>query len=238
MRNWPFPRHAISAVRRASIVAEFGDAPPANRPSWRIANAEAARPRLYVYDVIGGWDLDASGFVQAVNDIGDDVEAIDLHINSPGGFVYDAVAMYEALADHPAPVHVHVDGLAASAASFLAQIGESRDIAKAGRVMIHDAQVMAWGSPADLREAADLADAVSDDIAVYYADRAGGKPADWRAAMTATSWYSAAEAVDAGLMDAVKKRKTGGDDADAGDDDGPDNRTRVLRARARITLGG
>jgi ATP-dependent protease ClpP protease subunit len=237
MRNWPFPRHAISAVRRASIVAEFGDAPAATMPSWRLANAAGARPRLYVYDVIGGWDLDASTFVQAVNDIADDAEAIDLHINSPGGFVYDAVAMYEALSDHPAPVHVHVDGLAASAASFLAQIGETRDIAKAGRVMIHDAQVMAWGSPADLREAADLADAVSDDIAGYYADRAGGKPGDWRAAMTATSWYSAAEAVDAGLMDTVKKRKTSGDDAGE-DDDGPDNRTRVLRARARITLGG
>jgi len=234
MRNLPFPRHAMSAVRRASIVAEFGDQPDRSTPCWRFRNVDG-RPRLYVYDVIGGWDLDASSFVAQVNDIPDDAEGIDLHINSPGGFVYDAVAMYEALADHPAPVAVHVDGLAASAASFLAMIGETRAIAKAGRVMIHDAQMVVWGSPAELEEAAALGHAVSDDIAGYYADRAGGKPADWRTAMRATTWYSAAESVDAGLMDSVKKRAS----ADDGDSDsGPDARTRVLMARARITLGG
>lgn len=210
---------------------------PAMRAAWRAAAAvpERSTPcfravaagesaKLYVYDVIGGWDNDAGEFVKTVHDL--DVATIDLHVNSPGGLVYDAVAMYEALDQSPAAVHVHVDGMAASAASFLAMVGDQVDIAKAGRMMIHDAQVLAWGSPADLREAADLGDAVSNDIAGYYAARAGGKPADWRAAMTATTWYSASEAVDAGLADRVSGTGT----------DGPDNRSRIITARHRALI--
>lgn len=201
-----------------------------DRACWRVANVDSPRPKLYVMDVIGGWDMDAGEFVRAVHDI--DADALDLHINSPGGFVYDAVAMFEALAGHPAEVAVHIDGLAASAASFLAQVGDTIDIAKAGRMMIHDAQMIAFGSPADLREAADLGDAVSDDIAQFYADRAGGKASEWRAKMTATTWYSASEAVAAGLADRVtpaKKKSTSGPE---------DQASQLIRARARVALGG
>ncbi len=227
MRNLPFPRHAMSAIRRASIVAEFGEAPAAVRPSWSLRN-EGDRPKLYVYDVIGGWDLDAAEFVQAVHGL--TATDIDLHINSPGGFVYDAVAMYEALEQHPAQVHVQVDGLAASAASFLAMVGDTVTVARGARGMIHDAQMVAWGSPAQLQEAVDLGHAVSDDIAGYYAARAGGKPADWRAAMTAETWYSAQQMVDAGLADSV-----------SGSKDAPEDiRVQAIRARhrARITAKG
>jgi ATP-dependent protease ClpP protease subunit len=194
-------------------------------PCFRLVNA--ATPKLYVYDVIGGYDMDATDFVQTVHSL--DAKTIDLHVNSPGGLVYDGVAMYEALKAHPATVNVHVDGLAASAASFLAQAGDSIETAGGSRWMIHDAQVAAWGSPADLREAADLGDAVSNDIAGIYAGRAGGKPAAWRTAMSATTWYSAQQAVDAGLADRV-----------AGTTAGPDNRTRLIQARFRAlaTQGG
>jgi ATP-dependent protease ClpP protease subunit len=193
-------------------------------PCFRLVNA--AIPKLYVHGVIGGYDLDASEFVQAVHSL--DTKGIDVHINSPGGFVFDAVAMHEALVSHPAKVAVHVDGLAASAASFLAQAGDTVETAKGSRWMIHDAQGIGIGSPADMREYADLLDAVSDDIAGLYAARAGGKPATWRAAMTKTTWYSAGEAVDAGLADRVSSN------------DGPDNRTRLIQARHRAltTPGG
>jgi ATP-dependent protease ClpP protease subunit len=193
-------------------------------PCFSVVNAET--PKLFVFGTIGGFDNDASEFVQAVHSL--DAKAIDLHVNSPGGFVYDGVAMYEALKAHPATVNVHIDGLAASAASFLAQAGDSVEIAKAGRMMIHDAQGIGIGSPADMREYADLLDSVSNDISAIYADRAGGKPAAWRSAMQATTWYSAAEAVDARLADRV----SGGS--------GPDNRTRLIQARFRAlaTQGG
>lgn len=190
-----------------------------DEPCFKIVNAEV--PKLYVYGVIGGYDNDSADFVQAVHGI--DAKAIDLHVNSPGGFVYDGVAMYEALQAHSASVAVHIDSLAASAASFLAQAGDSVDISSAGRMMIHDAQGVGIGSPADMREYADLLDAVSDDIAGIYAARAGGKPATWRTAMTATTWYSASQAVDAKLADRVTGTKTGE----------ADNRTRLIQARHR-----
>jgi ATP-dependent protease ClpP protease subunit len=207
-----------AAWRNAAAVPERA------APCFRMVDA-ADVPKLYVYDFIGGWDSDAGEFVQAVHGL--DAKVIDLHVNSPGGFVYDAVAMYEALDSHPATVNVHVDGLAASAASFLAMVGDSRRISRGGRMMIHDAQVLAMGSPADLREAADLADSVSDDIAGYYAARAGGKPGEWRTAMRAETWYSATQAKDAGLVDAVQAPPA------KDKDKGPDNRTRLLRARHR-----
>jgi ATP-dependent protease ClpP protease subunit len=214
----------LAALRAAWRVT--AEVPERSTPCFRVVNA--ATPKLYVYDVIGGWDLDAGEFVQAVHAI--DAKAIDLHINSPGGFVYDAVAMFEALSAHPASVDVHIDGLAASAASFLAMAGDSVEIARGGRMMIHDAQGVGIGSPADMREYADLLDAVSNDISGYYAARAGGKPAAWRGAMTATTWYSASEAVDAGLADRVSGTA----------DNGPDNRTRIILARhsALTTQGG
>jgi ATP-dependent protease ClpP protease subunit len=215
----------LTALRAAWRVTS--EVPARSAPCFRVSNATDT-PKIYVYDVIGGWDLDSGEFVQAVHGI--DAKALDLHINSPGGFVYDAVAMFEALQTHPATVNVHIDGLAASAASFLAQAGDSVDIAKGGRMMIHDAQGIGIGSPADMREYADLLDAVSDDISGYYAARAGGKPAAWRTAMKATTWYSATEAVDAGLADRV----AGADKKTSG----ASNRSRLIKARAAIALGG
>jgi ATP-dependent protease ClpP protease subunit len=202
--------------------------PEVSRPSWRVTNADSDRPKLYVYDVIGGWDLDAAEFVQAVHSI--TADAVDLHINSPGGFVYDAVAMFEALEQHAAAVHVKIDGLAASAASFLAMAGDTVGIARGGRMMIHDAQLVVWGGPAELQEALDLANAVSDDISGYYAGRAGGKAADWREAMSNTTWYSAAQAKEAKLVDTVTGAK----------DDPEDSGSTLIRARhrARVTARG
>ncbi len=204
---------------RAAWRAASDDVQPRTSPCFTLTNE--ATPKLYVYDLIGGYDGDSAEFVQAVHGV--KAKALDLHINSPGGFVYDAVAMYEALDASPATVNVHIDGLAGSAASFLAMVGATRSIAKGGRVMIHDAQLVAVGGPSDLREFADMADEVSNDIAGYYASAAGGTPASWRKAMSATTWYSAQQAVDAGLADHVAGKKTSK----------PDNRTRMIQARNR-----
>lgn len=204
--------------RAATLVAM--NAPARDVPCFRMA--AGAVPQLFVYDMIGAYEGDAAEFVQAVEAI--DAPRIEVRVNSPGGLVWDAVAMYEALSRHPAAVDVHVDGLAGSAASFLVQAGDTRAVSKGGRLMIHDAQGIGIGSPAEIREYADLLDAVSDDISGLYAARAGGKPAAWRAAMTATTWYSAQQAVGAGLADSVSgTTKTSR----------PDNRTRLIQARYR-----
>lgn len=232
-------------TNRPAALACMGYA-PRETPCFRVENAASdERARVYVYDVIGGWFLDAGEFVQAVHDI--TAPAIDLHVNSPGGLVYDAVSMFEALRAHPAAVTTHIDGLAASAAGFLALAGDEVEIAKGGRMMIHDAQGVGVGSPADMREYADLLDAISDDISVYYADHAGGLPKSWRAAMTATTWYSAQQAVDVGLADKVAGTPDPEPEPDEDDDAktkassnhrATDMRSQLIRARARVALGG
>lgn len=190
--------------------------------------ADQSSARVYVQGMIGGWRMDAGKFVRNVHDL--QVPRIDVHINSRGGFVWDAVSMYEALLHHPATVHTHIDGVAASAASFLALAGDQVDIAKAGRVMIHDVQGIGYGSPAELRAAADLGDQLSNDIAGIYADRAGGKASTWRAAMSATTWYSSQQAVDAGLAHQIAGSPRSGT--------GSANRSRLTKARAAAALGG
>lgn len=219
-------RLRMETNRQAMLVANDWEA--RTTPCFNI-KAEGSSAKVYVYDVIGGWDLDASDFVQNIHAL--DVASIDMHINSPGGFVYDAVSMYEAVRSHPAKVITRVDGLAASAASFLAMAGDEVEIAKGGRMMIHDAQGIGMGSPADMREYADLLDEVSNDISQYYADRAGGKAVDWRAAMTATTWYSSSQAIDAGLADRI----SGGSEKES---NLADFRSRLVKARAAVSLGG
>jgi ATP-dependent protease ClpP protease subunit len=235
----------LSRIRAAWRFAN--EIPERSTPAWRLTGADTEKPKMYVYDVIGGWDLDASTFVQAVHSV--QAPAMDVHINSPGGLVFDAVAMFEALRGSPAAVDVHIDGLAASAASFLAMAGDTVDIAKGGRMMIHDASGAAWGNPAEMREMADLLDQVSDDISGFYADRAGGSPEMWRGVMTAETWYSASQAVEAKLADKI----AGGDVAPgpATEDDpepqpdeqdpeesGPEDlRSQMIRARVRVLTG-
>lgn len=195
-------------------------------PSWTVENA-AAGSRLYVHKMIGGWQLDAGRFVETVHGL--QTNRIDLHVNSPGGIVFDAVAMYEALRSHPARVVAHVDGLAASAASVLIMAADEIEIAEGGRIMVHDARGGVWGSPDEIRAHADLVESISNDIAGFYASRAGGTRAKWRNAMRATTWYSAAESVAAKLADRI-----------AGKNTGPDDRTRIIQARHRAltTQGG
>jgi ATP-dependent protease ClpP protease subunit len=216
----------LAGARRAWRFAN-GDV-SRETPCYQITAAAAAEPtRVYVYGLIGGWDLDAEQFVRDIHAL--DVDAFDLHVNSPGGFVFDAVSMYEAIAGHRATVTARIDGLAASAASFLSLAADEVEISPAGRVMIHDAQGIAIGSPADMEEARELLDAVSNDIAGIYTARAGGTVKSWRTAMTATTWYSAQQAVDAGLAGRIART-----------DPGPDNRTRLITARVRAlaTQGG
>lgn len=220
-----FPQPSNVAALRAAWRAANDD-PADEGTGFSVSNDDV--PKVYVFGHIGGWRMDAAAFVKAVHAIR--APAIAVHVNSPGGFVWDAVAMYEALKSHPARVVAHVDGLAASAASFLVQAGDERVMAMGSRLMIHDAQGVAIGSPAEIQETVDLLNSVSDDIAGIYAERAGGKPAGWRKAMSATTRYSAQQAVDAGLADRVATKTTAG----------PDNRTRIIQARHRAltTQGG
>ena len=173
------------------------------RSDWfRIENKSASRTAVYIYDEIGYLGVTAKDFVSELNKL--ETLAIDLHVNTPGGDVFEARAIYNALKSHPATVDVVVDSLAASAGSWIVQAGDTRTMARNSEMMIHDAYSIGIGNSADFREQADLLDRQSDAVAAIYAERAGGDAAQWRESMRAETWYSAEEAVSAGLADMVQ----------------------------------
>ncbi|WP_315913587.1 head maturation protease, ClpP-related [Arthrobacter sp. lap29] len=157
---------------------------------------------VFIYGSIGGWfGVDATQFVQELATL--DVQEIQLRVNSPGGSVYDGVAIMNALKRHKAKVVASIDGIAASAASFIIMAADEIQIGPGAEVMIHDAWAYTMGNADELVEESAHLDRISNSIASLYASRAGGTTEQWREAMKAESWYSAKEAVAAGLADSV-----------------------------------
>ena len=164
-----------------------------------------AKLRLYEpIDSWGGyWGVSALEFAEVLDELDDSVEEIRLHINSPGGEVWEALAILNNLRDFDAKLVAQVDGIAASCASFIACAADETIMAPNTQLMIHDAWGLCVGNAGDMRGTADLLDQVSDNIASIYADKSGDDTAHWRAIMLDEGWYSAQEAVDAGLADSV-----------------------------------
>lgn len=188
---------------------------PANGNWFAVRNFvdQPSRAAIYIYEEIGYWGTSANEFVQMLNGL--NVTQLDVHINSPGGEVDDGVAIFNAIRQHPAHVTVYIDGLAASAASFIACAGDEVLISEFAQVMIHDAMGIEFGNAAEMRAFADLLDRYSDNIAGIYAQQAGGTAEQWREAMRVETWYTGPEAVAAGLADRVHDLiPDDGDDAD------------------------
>jgi ATP-dependent protease ClpP protease subunit len=224
MRDIPGLSDEIVA-RATQLAAKARDAraavPGAVPPSASIAPAKVsdgtATIRLYDYiDSEGGyWGISANEFAEALDEAGE-ITQIELLINSGGGSVWDGLAILNTLRSHDAPVRGRVDGVAASAASFIAVACDELVMMPNSRLMIHDAMGLCIGQAVDMREYADFLDDTSDNIAEIYADRAGGTTEGWRKTMANKGligqWYSAQEAVDAGLADKVGSKSDEAED--------------------------
>ena len=167
--------------------------------------AEAASEAdLYIFDAIGKsfWDDDtvtAKKFVADLKALPKSVERIRVHVNSPGGDVFDAVTIANALREHPAEVHVTIEGLAASAATVVTMAGERITIAENALMMIHEPSSYTIGTAAEMRSAAEALDRIRDVIIATYrwhsqlpAERLGEM-------MTAVTWMNAEEALENGF---------------------------------------
>ncbi|MDO5663567.1 MAG: Clp protease ClpP, partial [Brachybacterium sp.] len=178
--------------------------PRAQTQQWfrMEANEKERTAEVYLYDAIDPWwGVTAKDFVDAWNRL--DVDRIDLYINSPGGDVFDGMAILNVIRRSKATVIAHVDGLAASAASFIAMGADKVVMGRNSELMIHDASGLCWGNAGDMHKLAADLDRVSDNIASVYAERSGKPAGAWRDAMREETWYSADEAVAAGLADYV-----------------------------------
>lgn len=190
---------AADAEHAARTMAARG---AGKREDWcRIENAHAEEASVYIFDEIGFWGTTAQSFVDQLNGI--TAPKITVQINSPGGEVFDGVAIHTALAMSKAHVTTFNVGIAASAASFIMMAGDTIKQARNATMMVHEASGLVWGNKREMRQQAELLEKLDGNIADMYQMQAGGTIEGWLAAMEAETWYTGKEALAAGLVDEI-----------------------------------
>lgn len=162
---------------------------------------------VLVYDQIGFWGITAEDFRRELSAI--EADTIHLRLDCPGGDVFMARAMKTALDQHSARIVVHVDGYAASAASYLMLGGDEIEIARGAFVMIHNAWTIMLGNKHDLRDEAELLDKIDATILADYVTKTGKPEAEFIALMDKETWFEASEAVEIGLADRIYEKDGG-----------------------------
>jgi ATP-dependent Clp protease protease subunit len=165
----------------------------ARGPDTVTAGAEVA-----IYDEIGAYGVSAKGFLSELGALPEGTP-VDLRLNSPGGSVFDAVAIHNALKRHEGTVTVWIDGIAASAASYIAMAGDEIVMPENAFLMIHDPSGLVMGTAEDMRAMAGTLDKIAAGMTRGYAGRSGKTEDEIAALMAAETWFSAAEALEAGL---------------------------------------
>jgi ATP-dependent Clp endopeptidase proteolytic subunit ClpP len=178
------------------------------KPFYEIKAAAKDRAELWIYEQIGedwfGDGVTARGLVQELAAL--KVKNIDLHINSPGGSVFDGQAIYNALKNHPATVTTYIDGIAASIASVIALAGDRVVMSESALFMIHNPYGMAVGDAAALLKMADALEKVGGSIALAYTGKSGKPEPEILDLMSAETWFSADEAKAIGFADEISDR--------------------------------
>jgi ATP-dependent protease ClpP protease subunit len=172
--------------------------------SWYTIRATADGAELSIHDEIGAYGVSAKDFIAELGKLPGDA-AFTLRLNSPGGSVFDAVAIYNALKRHAGPVTVSIDGIAASAASYIAMAGDSVVMPENAFLMIHDPSGLVMGTAADMRAMAEALDKIASALIKGYAAKSGKAEDEVAALMAAETWFTAAEAVEAGFANSMSE---------------------------------
>ena len=197
------PKPAATArATETSLSSEDRDVRPDRGRSWFKARAaDDGTAEVMIYDEIGLWGITAADFDRDLKALGE-VTQINLRINSPGGDVFDGIAIFNMLRHHRARVAVTIDGIAASMASVIAMAGDEIAMPDNAMMMIHDPSGMVVGTSGDMRELADALDKVKESLVSAYAksDLDRNRVAE---IVTAETWLTADEALDLGFADRV-----------------------------------
>ncbi|GAS94419.1 ATP-dependent Clp protease proteolytic subunit [Mycolicibacterium canariasense] len=193
-------RAALGIDEGASPIQWFSVKNSAMKTTNAAGKAKTSA-EILIYDIIDPWGVSAGDFANTLNEL--DVDEIVVGINSPGGLVFDGIAIMNALKRHPANIITRIDGVAASAASFIAMAGDEIQTSKYAEMMIHEARGYVSGTAADMQEMLDLLVRHNETIAGVYKDRAGGELKDWLKLMKNETWFTADEMIAAGLADTV-----------------------------------
>jgi ATP-dependent protease ClpP protease subunit len=168
--------------------------------SWYAIRARGTGAEVAIYDEIGAYGVSAKGFLMELGALPESTP-VDLRLNSPGGSVFDAVAIHNALKRHEGPVTVWIDGIAASAASYIAMAGDEIVMPENAFLMIHDPAGLVMGTAEDMRAMAEALDKVKGSLVSGYAAKSGRTPEEVSALMAAETWFDASDAVAQGFAD-------------------------------------
>lgn len=192
----PFLRQPL-ALQRTPLRAE--------KPEPRTDQSGVVSLRLYdpIDDWGGPWGVSAKEFAATLDELPADTAEIRLLVNSPGGVVWEGLAILNALRAHPARVVAVVEGVAASSASFIAAGVDEVHVMANAEVFVHNAWGLCAGNATDMERMTRDLRHEDRNIASIYASKSGDSVDEWLAAMADERWYSAEEAVEAGLADRV-----------------------------------
>ena len=168
--------------------------------SWYAIRARGTGAEVAIYDEIGAYGVSAKGFLAELGALPEGTP-VDLRLNSPGGSVFDAVAIHNAIKRHEGTVTVWIDGIAASAASYIAMAGDEIVMPENAFLMIHDPAGLVMGTAEDMRSMAEALDKVKGSLVSGYAAKSRRTPEEVSALMAAETWFDASDAVAQGFAD-------------------------------------
>lgn len=149
----------------------------------------------------GYWGIDAGEFVKSLSEI--TAKTIHLRINSPGGSVFDAEAIQTALQQHKARVVAHIDGMAASAATYVALAADEVEMSDGAMFMIHNAWTFAFGNASELVDTAALLEKIDANLLRDYQAKTGASAEQIKQWMDNETWFTAQEALTNGFVDRI-----------------------------------
>jgi ATP-dependent Clp endopeptidase proteolytic subunit ClpP len=183
------------------IEAKFNK--PLDKPDWYkiTASEDSDEADVLIYDYIGWPYNEASEFVRML--AGMNQKKITIKINSPGGDVWDANAIYNAIKSHKSKPVTRIESLAASAASYIAMAGHEKQMYKNGMIMIHEPMTGMWGNQYEFREVADILSQISDTMIDMYADNTNAGKRDLKEMLKTETWMNAKKAKEHGFIDTI-----------------------------------
>lgn len=207
------PAYDETTVAVRSMISRAHTPKPESNTKTRVEMRYDGQKKIvefYLLDqVLPGWmknyfpDIVTAGSI--VDELGahPDAERIEMYVNSPGGDVFEGISIYNTLKNHPAPVHVNVIGMAASIAGVIAMAGDHIQMGEGSFLMVHNAWTGARGNAMEMRNTAKLLDKIDGSIAGILANRSGAEQKQVLKWMADETWFTASEAVDAGLADRI-----------------------------------
>lgn len=195
----PIPaQHRVSAFTKPDVFDQWGKDAAGIR-ALSMDDATITMFEMIGEDYWSGGGVTAKKVASQLRAIGD--RPVTIQINSPGGDMFEGIAIYNVLREHPQPITVQVMGMAASAASVIAMAGDDIQVGASSFIMIHNCWVLAMGNRNDMRDLADWLEPFDAAMTGLYAQRTGRDAKEIATWMDKETYMSGTQAVERGFAD-------------------------------------